>query len=291
MRFSPISLVTAFGVCIGMACVRADEPAGKPIATVLGKPVSLKDLDIDKRDKTALRDFHAIAAHVIPPLAAKYIKEHRLEATPDELKEFDEEFSIGGGKNEPTAEDKELADIAKIWVEQWKLNKALYEKYGGRVIFQQAGLEPLDACRSWLKEEEKAGTFQIHDTMWRNALWEYYKPEYHRFVNEPDPFKTSWWNTPEAKRRLRRRTPQARGAGSRATARGNDGSLVSRWQLGGRGFNRERTRGIRDRWAGTNGYQVRCGGQGGRCGPNQGSSREHPCHEARAKQAEWVCHL
>ena len=34
--------------------------------------------------------------------------------------------------------------MAQQFVRAWKINKALYEKYGGRVIFQQAGVEPLE---------------------------------------------------------------------------------------------------------------------------------------------------
>ncbi|HEY0943857.1 MAG TPA: hypothetical protein VGD81_01275, partial [Opitutaceae bacterium] len=41
------------------------------------------------------------------------------------------------------------------WVRAWKINKALYAQYGGRVIFQQAGPEPLDAYREFLKEQER----------------------------------------------------------------------------------------------------------------------------------------
>jgi hypothetical protein len=47
--------------------------------------------------------------------------------------------------------------IAQQFVKSWKINKALYAQYGGRVIFQQAGVEPLDAYRDFLKEQEKKG--------------------------------------------------------------------------------------------------------------------------------------
>ena len=35
--------------------------------------------------------------------------------------------------------------LVQQFVRAWKINKALYKKYGGKVIFQQAGVEPLDA--------------------------------------------------------------------------------------------------------------------------------------------------
>ncbi len=87
--------------------------------------------------------------------------------------------------------------MAKAWIDRWKLNRALYEKYGGRVIFQQAGLEPLDAYQKWLEDEERAGNFSIDDPHWREAFWEYYKPRYHHFAKLPDPFKAPFWSRPQ----------------------------------------------------------------------------------------------
>ena len=35
-------------------------------------------------------------------------------------------------------------------IEQWKASQSLYKKYGGRVVFQQTGPEPLDAYHEYL---------------------------------------------------------------------------------------------------------------------------------------------
>ena len=48
---------------------------------------------------------------------------------------------------------------AMSFVRSWKINQALYRKYGGRVAFQQAGAEPVDAYRDFLKEQETKGQF------------------------------------------------------------------------------------------------------------------------------------
>jgi len=40
-------------------------------------------------------------------------------------------------------------------VRSWKLNSTLHRQYGGRVIFQQFGLEPIDAWRKLLEEYER----------------------------------------------------------------------------------------------------------------------------------------
>ena len=87
--------------------------------------------------------------------------------------------------------------MARSFVKSWKINKALYEKYGGRVIFQQAGPEPLDAYRDFLKEQEKKGAFQIRDKQYEPEFWRYFTNDaMHTFYDKDDGTKfinTPWW--------------------------------------------------------------------------------------------------
>ncbi len=87
--------------------------------------------------------------------------------------------------------------MAQQFVESWKINKALYEKYGGRVIFQQAGVEPLDAYRDFLREQEKKGTFQILDKQYEPGFWRYFTNDaMHTFCKKDEGAKfinTPWW--------------------------------------------------------------------------------------------------
>jgi hypothetical protein len=207
MRYFMAILLGA-SLCVAAVTVEAEPPAKKvepqPIAQVLGKPISLADLHIVESDKTDLRDFRAIAGEILAPLRAKYIKEHKLEATEAEMTEFEEflaaiETKTPSKKKEPLKPQKPEHEIARFFIEQWKFHKALHDKYGGRVIFQQAGLEPLDAYVKWLADEEKAGNFQVFDPKWKDAFAEYYyKPKYHRFLDgeTKDPFKAPFWRTP-----------------------------------------------------------------------------------------------
>ena len=86
---------------------------------------------------------------------------------------------------------------AQQFVRRWKINKALYAKYGGRVIFQQAGVEPLDAYRDFLKEKEKKGSFQILDKRYEASFWRYFTNDaMHTFYSKDDGAKfinTPWW--------------------------------------------------------------------------------------------------
>lgn len=88
-------------------------------------------------------------------------------------------------------------NTAKHFIRMWKLNSALFRQYGGRVIFQQAGPEPLDAYREFLKEHEKRGSFRIHDKSLEPSFWNYFvNDRIHAFISNEEGekiFKTPWW--------------------------------------------------------------------------------------------------
>ncbi len=64
--------------------------------------------------------------------------------------------------------------IAAAFIRQWKINQALYKQYGGRIIFQQGGPEPLDAYRTFLEEARARGDFEILNKDLETAFWRYY---------------------------------------------------------------------------------------------------------------------
>jgi len=90
-------------------------------------------------------------------------------------------------KNDPNLKDAPIEDsaedaaarleIAGAFIKQWKINEALWEQYGGRVIFQQGGPEPLDAYRKFLEESQANGDFRIGDSAMEPAFWRYYRDE------------------------------------------------------------------------------------------------------------------
>lgn len=80
----------------------------------------------------------------------------------------------------------------------WKIYNRLYEQYGGRVIFQQAGPEPLDAYRSFLEDAQRKGDFEFFNKEAEDLFWEYYRNEkMHTFISDAAKAKammeTPWW--------------------------------------------------------------------------------------------------
>jgi hypothetical protein len=122
-------------------------------------------------------------------------KESRLQSLENLLKSIRKSKEILKGMEEQVRHMKR--QMAQQSVKSWKINKALYEKYGGRVIFQQAGVEPLDAYRDFLKEQEKKGAFQILDKQYEAGFWQYFTNDaMHKFCKKDDGAKfinTPWW--------------------------------------------------------------------------------------------------
>ena len=87
--------------------------------------------------------------------------------------------------------------IGRQFVRRWKINKALYDRFGGRVIFQQAGPEPIDAYRVFLEGHEEKGSFSIKDKRIKESFWQYFTDsKLHLFLPETDGKKaihSPWW--------------------------------------------------------------------------------------------------
>ncbi len=91
--------------------------------------------------------------------------------------------------------------VARVTVRQWNVNKALYEKYGGRVIFQQAGYEPVDAYRALIAELRQQNEVEILDPSFPAPFAEMIKyldmPHQYMPKAEADKyFKKPWWLWP-----------------------------------------------------------------------------------------------
>lgn len=93
--------------------------------------------------------------------------------------------------------------VAEYWVRAWKLNQALYREFGGRIIFQQAGWEPIDAYRKLLDQYAAKQAFVVHDPALRAAVYSYFE---HKFVYADETkarfyFEKPYWERTPAEMR------------------------------------------------------------------------------------------
>jgi hypothetical protein len=95
------------------------------------------------------------------------------------------------------------------WVASWKMNKALFKKYGGRVIFQQAGIEPIDAYRDYLKDIREIGGLKLLKPRYADVFDEFerYLGMGHNYLSEPGDtfFNRPYWETVDLDAEQRKR--------------------------------------------------------------------------------------
>ncbi|MGC3966228.1 MAG: hypothetical protein QM775_02290 [Pirellulales bacterium] len=64
-------------------------------------------------------------------------------------------------------------ELARMFILPWKIERELQRTYGGRVIFQQFGLEALDARRKLYEAAEAAGDLKFDDPGVRHLFYYY----------------------------------------------------------------------------------------------------------------------
>ncbi|MEK6703380.1 MAG: hypothetical protein AABZ53_14055 [Planctomycetota bacterium] len=184
----------------------ADPARGEPVAWLKDHYIYPSDLGRAGLDNL-----------IISTLFTDYVREQGIEPTPAQLashrrwmKKAQEEDPKPRPKDQgvlDTMLDKMFGKaiessfdgvFAKAMVLQWLVDKSLYEKYGGRVIFQQANpSEPVGAYRAFLQSHERRGTFRIFDAAARDKFWKYYTTNHSMEVPKDQiDFSKPWWEKP-----------------------------------------------------------------------------------------------
>jgi len=75
--------------------------------------------------------------------------------------------------------------FAHFIVDNWKFERHLYDRFGGgRILWQQAGLEAFDAMRNWLETQERNGSFKITEPKLRTEFYHYWHRSHQPFMIE-----------------------------------------------------------------------------------------------------------
>lgn len=169
-----ISILIVLGIGFGFA-FDAGAGATANVATVLGEPIHTSD--------------HEKARSIIlTRLFDQYAASHRIVARPKEIDAYLDKVRHGMAEKGLTAEKdltpEEAAQVDDIrrrmgesLIRQWKINRSLHNQYGGRIIYQQLGPEPLDAYRRFLEQRHAEGAFQIYDQALADKFWRYFKDD------------------------------------------------------------------------------------------------------------------
>ncbi len=197
-----------------LSCSTVDSPvaentSARPLAaTVLGE-------DIYTNDAAEMQDI------ILTRLFNQYADEQGITVSDDEIDAYVDEMQRGMRAEGLTAEDgltpEEAAqaeqmrrDMGRAMIHQWKVNHALYEQFGGRIIFQQFGPEPLDAYRKYLEQQAAAGVFTIYRDDFKDAFWRYFTTDsMHDFYKPGSPEEARAFMTPPWEASATERTDEA----------------------------------------------------------------------------------
>lgn len=139
------------------------DPAQPLVGRVLGQAVHARDAE-------ELRD------HVLRMLTDRFAAAEGITVAREEIDAY--VASTAAARGAAAAEERQArAEVAAAFIRQWKINGALQRKYGGRIIFQQAGPEPLDATCRFLEAAEAIGDFAIADPRLEEPFWAYYRDD------------------------------------------------------------------------------------------------------------------
>jgi hypothetical protein len=154
----------------------ATESASSPADTVSVESPPLAATVLGEEVRTG--DAGEMQKIVLTRLFDRYAEEQGIEVTEAEIDAFVENMQRGMRARGLTAEDEltpeEAAQAEQIrramgrsMIRQWKLNRALYCEYGGRIIYQQLGPEPLGAYRRYLEPGSEAEVQAFATPPWK----------------------------------------------------------------------------------------------------------------------------
>jgi hypothetical protein len=152
-----------------------------------------------------------LAGMIWDPIWAEFDRTHNVKPTKMELDDYVRamEAAMATLPDRPLDDDPRITpkmkEESQRWVgerivTQWKRNKALYEEYGGTVLFQQLNpMEAFGAMRKLLEIHEAKGDFQIYDDQLKQEFWKYYLGDpLHWKIIPPDKvdYSKPWWLLP-----------------------------------------------------------------------------------------------
>ncbi len=209
------------GLALGLTCPaagtdRAAAPADSRtvVATVLSHPIYAHQIEPSSQElrehegadsieqlREQLRGRH-MEARIVGPLQRRFCAQHGgCEATEAEIRAM---LDTGGAGREHAVrqdvarvERKVIRDGIRDFIGGWKFHRALYQQYGGEVIWQVLGPNAVGAYRRWLEEEEAHGHFRIETPELRAAFFKAVSGYGGRGIpSGEDPFAHPPWSEP-----------------------------------------------------------------------------------------------
>jgi hypothetical protein len=136
-------------------------------------------------------------SRVIEIIISDYAQVHNIEISADLVNQFKQKFTPLY-QQDHEGSDKEASsidDIANKQVLQWLVERALYQQYGGVVVFQQGNpLYPIEAYYKLILDYQAQGKLSIEKSEIQEVFLRGFAPPYKNIVNQQGiNFQQPWW--------------------------------------------------------------------------------------------------
>lgn len=212
--FLRVLFITALLVLTTQSVNAAPQPASQPLneiddnvlAVVLETKVTRADVLPNEKEQKEIKEkakenFSEMLDYLIRVNASTKIYELILDDFADkkgiELNEalvskFSEKFA---NQVSEETDGKSIEEIARKQVMQYQTEKAMFEEFGGRVIFLQSNPQmPIDAYNALLTRYRENGQLQIMDEALKESFWDVFTPPFqYEIAPENVDFTQPWW--------------------------------------------------------------------------------------------------
>lgn len=177
--------------------------AAQEVARIFEVPVFAKDIGLsDAASRPAAAA--SLRQRAMKAAFERFVVEQKLEATHEDLQAYgkwNDEFLRRQGRAQagrPLTEAQAASRkrVWSQWITSFKANKALYEKYGGRVGLTKFGPEPIGAIEALLRERARAGELVIADAALAKEFWSWYASQPRRVARPEEIDFTYYWLRP-----------------------------------------------------------------------------------------------
>lgn len=203
-----------FILTTGVSC------AEELVARVYGQAIHRSDISFSKVDIDKLKGIKTenemkeilkqverirLSQLIFDSAYSNILGEHSYKPTEKEIQSFlkalPESKVMIDIKSKMSTDQLKIADenrnkMAHQIVRSWKINKRLYEKYGGRIAYQQDGLESVDAYLKFINEIIQNKKIEIVSSEFSSILTPTINLENQKFMDEKDAkraFEIPWW--------------------------------------------------------------------------------------------------
>ena len=179
---------------------------GNILAVVLGQNVTHDDAMPNEKEQKEIKEqakenYNDMLDYVVRVNASTkiyelvledYAAKKGIELNQTLVTKFTEKFANQVSEKNSS---KPIKEIAEKQVMQFQTEKALFDEFGGKVIFRQSNPQmPIDAYKALLNRYRENNQLQIIDSALREAFWNVFTPPFqYEIAPENVDFTQPWW--------------------------------------------------------------------------------------------------